>query len=137
MEIVLVAALIVVAASALLVALTFNRRTRQTTAPLIDAAVRDLREQLRTTSDELRRQLRSISDDLHRDRDEQRLEGRKIQGRLDHADSRISAMTSQFMAELDKIKRRGEQLGAQQDQLTGNLQQLAAHAGLELDQGRA
>jgi hypothetical protein len=58
------------------------------------------------------------------DREQQRLDGRKIQGRLDHADSRIGSMADQFLAELDAIKRRGEQIGTRQDQLSGDLQQL-------------
>ena len=131
MEYVLIAAIVVVAATGLYVALTFNKRTRQTTAPLIDEAVTALREQLRVTADDLRRQLRAITEDLHRDRDEQRLDGRKIQGRLDHADSRMASTTHQFLAELDAIKRRGEQLAAQQVQLSGSLRRLAQHVGAE------
>jgi hypothetical protein len=126
METVLIAALVVVAAAGLYVALTFNRRTRQSTAPLIDAALSDLHDQLRATSDELRRQLQAITEDLHRDRDEQRLEGRKIQGRLDHADSRITSMSSQFLAELAVIKRHGEQASAQQGRLGTDVRRLAA-----------
>ncbi len=131
MEYVLIAAIVVVAATGLYVALTFNKRTRQTTAPLIDEAVTAVREQIRVTAEDLRRQLRALTEDLHRDRDEQRLDGRKIQGRLDHADSRISSMTNHILAELDAIKRRGEQIGAQQDQLGGSLRRLAAHVGAE------
>jgi hypothetical protein len=126
METVLIAALVVVAAAGLYVALTFNRRTRQSTAPLIDAALSDLHDQLRATSDELRRQLQAITEDLHRDRDEQRLEGRKIQGRLDHADSRITSMSSQFLAELAVIRRHGEQASAQQGRLDTDVRRLAA-----------
>jgi hypothetical protein len=132
MEIVLIAALIVVAAAGLYVALTFNKRSRQTAAPLVDAAVSEIRDQLRATSDELRGQLRAITEELRRDREEHRLDERKIQGRLDYADSRISNMSAQFLAELAAIKHRGEQVGAQQDQLSGNLQLLAAQAGGEL-----
>ena len=126
METVLIAALVVVAAAGLYVALTFNRRTRQSTAPLIDAALSDLHDQLRATSAELRRQLQAITEDLHRDRDEQRLEGRKIQGRLDHADSRITSMSSQFLAELAAIRRHGERASAQQGRLGTDMRRLAA-----------
>ena len=125
MEIVLIVAIAVVAAAGLYVAATFDKRARQTTAPLIEAAVSDISAQLRVTADDLRRQLRAITDDLQHDREQQRLDGRKIQGRLDHADSRISSMANQFLAELDAIKRRGEQIGTRQDQLSGDLQQLA------------
>ena len=125
MEIVLIVAIAVVAAAGLYVAATFDKRTRQTTAPLIEAAVSDISAQLRVTADDLRRQLRAITDDLQQDREQQRLDGRKIQGRLDHADSRISSMASQVLAELDALKRRGEQIGTRQDQLSGDLRQLA------------
>jgi len=125
MEIVLIVAIAVVAAAGLYVAATFNKRTRQTTGPLIEAAVSDISAQIRVAADDLRRQLRAIADDLHHDREQQRLDGRKIQGRLDHADSRISSMANEVLAELDAIKRRGEQIGTRQDQLGGDLQQLA------------
>ncbi len=133
MEIVLIVAVAVVAAAGLYVAATFNKRTRQSAAPLIEAAVSDISAQLRVTADDLRRQLRAISDDLHQDRDQQRLDGRKIQGRLDHADSRISSMANQVLAELDAIKRRGEQIGTRQAQLSGDLQQLTARLAREPD----
>jgi hypothetical protein len=126
METLLIAALVVVAAAGLYVALTFNKRTRKSTAPLIDAALSDLHDQLRATSDDLRRQLQAITEDLHRDQHEQRLEGRKIQGRLDHADSRITSMSSQFLAELAVIKRHGEQTSAQQGRLGMDVRRLAA-----------
>ena len=125
MEIVLIVAIAVVAAAGLYVAATFNKRTRQSTAPLIEAAVSDISAQISVTADDLRRQLRAITDDLHQEREQQRLDGRKIQGRLDHADSRISSMANQVLAELDAIKRLGEQIGTRQDQLSGDLQQLA------------
>jgi methylthioribose-1-phosphate isomerase len=125
MEIVLTVAIAVVAAAGLYVAATFSKRTRQTTAPLLEAAVSDISAQMRATADDLRRQLQAITDDLHHDREQQKLDGRKILGRLDHADSRISNMANQVLAELDAIKRRGEQIGTRQDQLSGDLQQLA------------
>ena len=135
MEILLIVAIAVVAATGLYVAVTFNRRARQTTAPLIEAAVSDISAQLRVTAADLRRQLQEISDDLQHDRDQKRLDGRKIQGRLDHADSRISSMTNQFLAELDAIKRRDEQIGTRQAQLSGDLQQLTARLTRELPTG--
>jgi hypothetical protein len=131
MDYALIAAGAVVAAAALYVALTFNKRTRQTTAPLIDEAVSALREQLRATSDDLRRQLRAIADDLRLGREEQRLDDRKIQGRLDQADSQIMNLSRRMQAELDVIKRHGEQLDTKAGELSGNLKQLAAHVGVE------
>jgi hypothetical protein len=131
MEIVLVVAIVAVAATGLYVAATFNKRTRQTTAPVIDNAVRDIFEHIRATGDDLRRQLQLIADDLHQEREQQRLDGRKIQTRLDQADSQISNLANRFLTEFDASRRRDEQIGAQQDQLSGDLRQLAARLGRE------
>jgi hypothetical protein len=130
MEDVLIAAVVVVAAAALYVALTFSRRTRQSTAPLVDEAVSALREQLRVTAEDLRRQLRVITEDLHRGQEEQRLDDRKIQGRLDQADSQILNLSRRMQAELEVIRRHGEQIAAQTGSLSGQLSQLAAHVGM-------
>ena len=124
MEILLIAAIAVVAVAALYVAATFDLRARQSTAPLLDEAVRKISDQLRATEESMRRQLRALADDLQRDREEQRLDGRKIQGRLDHADSRIASVANQFLADLDAIRRRTDQTGAQQDQFAAGLRQL-------------
>jgi hypothetical protein len=131
MEIVLVVAIVAVAATGLYVAATFNKRTRQTTAPVIDNAVRDIFEHIRATGDDLRRQLQLIADDLHQEKEQQRLDGRKIQTRLDQADSQISNLANRFLTEFDAIKRRDEQIAARQDQLSGDLRQLAARLGRE------
>ena len=42
-------------------------------------------------------------------------------------------MANQFLAELDAIKRRGEQIGTRQDQLSGDLQQLTTRLTGEPD----
>jgi TolA-binding protein len=124
MEILLVATTLAVGVAVLYVTATFRTRTRQNTAPLIDGAVKDLSGQLETTTGELKRQLQLMADELQRDREDTRLEERKIQGRLDHADSRLSSLASQLMAELETIRRLDEHIGARQDQLSGDLQQL-------------
>ena len=124
MEILLVVTTLAVGVAVLYVTATFRTRTRQNTAPLIDAAVKDLSGQLETTTGELKRQLQLMADELQRDREDTRLEERKIQGRLDHADSRLSSLASQLMVELETIRRLGEHIGARQDQLSGDLQQL-------------
>lgn len=131
MEIVLVLAIVVVAATGLYVAATFNKRTRQTTAPVIDNAVRDIFEHIRATGDDLRRQLQLIADDLHEEKEQQRLDGRKIQTRLDQADSQISNLANRFLTEFDASRRRDEQIAARQDQLSGDLRQFAARLGRE------
>jgi chromosome segregation ATPase len=110
-DIVLAVATLVVAAAVLYVTVTLSQRIRRTTAPLID----DLAGQLEATSAELRRQLQAIVTELREDRDQLQLDGRKIQGRLDHADSRLTTITSQLQSELDAIRRLSEQLGAHGD----------------------
>jgi TolA-binding protein len=124
MEILLVVATLAVGVAVLYVTVTLRTRTRQSTAPLIDGAVKDLSGQLEATTGELKGQLQLMADELQRDREDTRLEERKIQGRLDHADSRLSSLASQLMAELETIRRLGEHIGARQDQLSGDLRQL-------------
>ena len=137
MEIVLTVAVVAVAVVALYVTATFDKRARQTTALLIENAVSRVSERIQAAEDHLGRQLGVITDDLHQDIAQQRLSDKKTQDLLDQADRRISSMTGQFLAELDAIKRRSEQIGAQQDQLSGNLQQLAARLGGEPESPRA
>ncbi len=108
-DILLAVATLVVAAAVLYVTLTLSQRIRRTTAPLID----DLAGQLEATSTELRRQLQAVVSELRQDREQLRLDGRKIQGRLDHADSRLTTVANQLQSELDAIRRLSEQLGTQ------------------------
>jgi TolA-binding protein len=124
MEILLVVTTLAVGVAVLYVTATLRTRTRQSAAPLIDGAVKDLSGQLEATTAELKRQLQLMTDELQRDREDTRLEERKIQGRLDHADSRLSSLASQLMAELETIRRLDEQIGVRQDQLSGDLRQL-------------
>jgi chromosome segregation ATPase len=124
MEIVLVVATLAVGVAVLYVTATLRTRTRQNTAPLIDGAVKDISGQLEATTGEVKRQLQLMADEVQRDREDTRLEERKIQGRLDHADSRLSSLASQLMAELETLRRLGEHIGARQDQLSGDLRQL-------------
>lgn len=111
MEILLAVATLVVAAAVLYVTLTLSQRIGRTAAPLFE----DLAGQLDATSTELRGQLQAIVDELRHDRDQLQLDGRKIQGRLDHADSRLTTIASQLQSELDAIRRLSEQLGAHGD----------------------
>ena len=120
MELLLAVATLVVAAAVLYVTITMGQRTKRTAAPLIDG----VSGQLEATSAELRRQLQAVVNELHQDADQLRLDGRKIQGRLDHADSRLTTVANQLLAELETIKRLGEQLSARQDQLSEDLRQL-------------
>lgn len=117
MEIMLIVAIVAVGAAGLYVAATFDRRTKKSTAPLINVAVKELSEQIGSTTGELGRQLQAITTGLQRDRDQIRLDDRKIQGRLDQADSRMSNLASQ----LEAITRLAEQIGARQEQLSAEL----------------
>ena len=121
MEIVLIVAVLVVAVAVLFTTVTLSTRIRQSTAPQIDDAVKGVSGQIDTAAQDLRRQ---IADDLQQDREQQRLDGRQIQGRLDHADTRASSVANQILAELDTIRRLVEQLGARQDQFGADLGKL-------------
>jgi hypothetical protein len=134
MEILLVVATLAVGVAVLYVTATFSVRTRQNTAPLIDAAAKDISGQIEATAGELRRQLQGMADELQRDRDQARLEGRKIQGRLDHVDSRLSSMASQLLAELETLRRLSEHVDGRPDQVSGDLRQLSG-ATLQLPPG--
>jgi hypothetical protein len=116
MQTLLVVAMLIVGVAVLYVAATLSLRTRQNTAPLIDGAVKKMAGEIEATAGELRGQLQAIAAELRRDREQARLEERKIQGRLDHADRQIVNMSEQFLAELTALRRLGEQIGARQDQ---------------------
>jgi hypothetical protein len=117
MDILLIVATLVVAVVGLYVAVTFNRRTRQNFAPMIEDAVKVVSEQIEAVAEDLRGRIRVIADELQRDRDQTRLDARKTQGRLDHADSRTTTVASQLETELDTIRRLVEAVGARQEQL--------------------
>jgi uncharacterized protein YoxC len=119
-ELLLAVATLVVAAAVLYVTVTLGQRTRRTTAPLIE----DVSGQLEAVAVELRRQLQGLTSEMRQDRDQLQLDGRKIQGRLDHADSRLTTLANQLLSELDTIKRLTEQLGARQDQFGEDLRRL-------------
>src|SRR3974377_2091549 len=125
MEILLVVATLAVAVAVLYVTATFSRRTRQNTAPLIDAAAKDISGQIETTAGELRRQLQGMADELQRDRDQARLGGGRLPGRLDHVDSRLSSRASQLQAELETLGRLSEHVGVRPDHVSGDLRQLS------------
>ena len=124
MQILLVVTTLAVGVAVLYVTATLRTRTRQNTAPLIEGAVKNISGQLVATTAELKQKLQLMADELQRDREDTRLEVRKIQGRLDHADSRLSSVASQLMVELERLRRLGEDIGAHQDQLSEDLRQL-------------
>ena len=109
-ELLLAVATLVVAAAVLYVTITLGQRIRRNTAPLID----DVSGQLEASMGELRRQLQDLVHEVREDRDQFRLDERKTQGRLDHADSRLTTVANQLQSELDTIRRLSEQLGTRQ-----------------------
>jgi len=120
MEIVLVVAVLIVAAAVLFVAFTLGPRTRQSAGPLIDDAAKDLSRRI----EDLKGQLTAMAGELEHDRDQTRLENRKIEGRLDHADSRTGRIANRLLAEMEAIRRLTEQVSVRQDQLSEDLHQL-------------
>jgi chromosome segregation ATPase len=110
MEIVLVVAVLIVAAVVLYVAITLGPRTRQNIAPLIDEAVNDIYGRI----EDLKGQLNAFASEMTQDRDQTRLEDRKIQGRLDHADSRMNSIANRLLTELEAIKHLIEQVDTHQ-----------------------
>jgi hypothetical protein len=121
MEIVLIVAVLVVAAAVLYMTVTLSVRTRQSTAPLIDDAVKGVSGQIDNAAQDLRRQ---IADGRQQDMEQLRTDGRRIHGRLEHLDERSSSNASQVLAELEAIRRFVEHLGARQDQLGADLGKL-------------
>ena len=134
MDIWLLVAIVAVGASGLYVAVTFNKRTRQHTDPLVSEATRVISKQTEDSGKALRKQLDEITTELQQERDLVNRERSRTQERLDHADRRISSIADRFSAELDIIKRQCAQIGTWQDQFGGNLQQQLDHQGAQLSE---
>jgi hypothetical protein len=136
MEILLLVVIVAVGASALYVALTFDRRTRQSSAPLIDDAVEKISKQIGVTGEGLQRQISSKIDEdlkdqlqevrkeLARSRELVELESGKIRARLGQMTTGIA---DQFTVELKTIEGLGEQVKARLGELDRNLQQLVRY----------
>jgi len=102
MEILLLVALVAVAASGLYVAVTFNRRTKQNTAPLINDAVNDITRKI----EDLKQQLG------------------EIEGMLKQSDSRTLSIAGRSFAALETIRSLSGQIDARQNQFSRDLGQL-------------
>jgi hypothetical protein len=124
MEILLLVVIIAVAASALYVAGTFNKRTEQNTAPLIDGAVKDIAERMGMTAGNLRKQFKVITDELQHNNELAARYRSEAHGRADLADSRISSISSQLLAALEKFERLGGQIDTWQGDLSRDLLRL-------------
>lgn len=121
MEVWLVVAVVAVGASALFVAATFNSRTRRTANPLIQQASQDITSQvaadIKKVDTSLRGQLQTISGTLSgqlqgidRGLTGNNLLATRIGERLDRADSQISDIHGQIMAERQGVKTLTEQI---------------------------
>src|ERR1700727_3988792 len=123
MEILLLVVIMVVAASGLYVATTFNKRTERSTAPLRDGVIKDIAARIEVTAGDLRQQLQAIANALQKDRALTTQNRGEVQSRLDQADSRISSISSQFLAAVETFERLGEQIHTRAGDLRRDLQQ--------------
>jgi uncharacterized coiled-coil protein SlyX len=140
MEILLLVAIMAVAASGVYIAATFNKRTKQNTAPLINDAVNYIINRIETTTEDRRRQLQVITDELRQDREVTAQDRSEIQSRLGQADDQISTTSSQLLAAFEEIERLGKQIDARQGDLSRDLLQLdhrVAQLGKSLAQQNA
>jgi chromosome segregation ATPase len=137
MEILLLVAVIVVGVSGLYVAATFNRRTRQNAAPLVNEAVKGISRQVAETGENLGQQLHEIDSQLQQERELVDQDITRTQERLDHADMRLSSIAGQLSAELDTIKHQCAQIGAWQDHFGSVVQQQLDHQTAQLGESLA
>jgi tetrahydromethanopterin S-methyltransferase subunit G len=151
MEILLLVAVIVVAASGLYVAATFNKRSELNAAPLIDridqikTTASDQGQQIQVITGELRgvrelttqgfgeiqgrldrtdRRIQAITGELQRVREPATQGFGEIQGRLDQTDRQIADISSQLLAEIGTIRHLSERIGMRQDEFDADLRQL-------------
>lgn len=131
MEIWLLVAIVTVGAAALYVAATFNKRTRQHTAPLADKT-EAISRQIEGTGGGLKQQLDALTAELKQQRELTAQDSKGIRERLDHADRRISNVVGQLSAELEIIKHQCAQIGTWQDRFGGELRQQLDHQATQL-----
>lgn len=137
MEILLLVAIIVVGVSGLYVAATFNKRTRQNAAPLVNEAVKGISRQVADTGENLSQQLHEIDVQMQQEREVIDQDITRTHERLDHADMRLSGIASQLSAELDTIKHQCAQIAASQDDFGGIVRQQLDHQGAQLGESLA
>jgi hypothetical protein len=124
MEILLLVAIMAVAASGLYVAATFNTRTKQNTAPLVDGAVNDIGERIEMAAEELKVRLQDITNELRRNKEGTTRDLSDVQDRADQADSRISSISGQLSAALETFERLGGHIDTWQGDLSRDLLKL-------------
>jgi chromosome segregation ATPase len=137
MEILLLVTIIVVGVSGLYVAATFNRRTRQNAAPLVNEAVKGISRHVADTGENLSQQLHEIDVQMQQERELIDQDIARTQERLDHADMRLSSIAGQLSAELDTIKHQCAQIAASQDHFGGILRQQLDQQGAQLGESLA
>jgi hypothetical protein len=130
MEILLLVAIILVGASGLYVAATFNKRTKHNAAPLVNSVAK----QIEDTGKDLRQQLHAITAELQEEMGIYQSGRSRTQERLDHADRQISSISDKLSTGLDTIKRQGAQIDTWQDQFSGNLQRQLDHQATQLSE---
>ena len=120
MEILILIAIIAVGASALYVAVNFGARTGKVIDPLVNKAREDIRNQIKTTSEELGRQTKAITGAQQQDGE-----------RVKHIDEETGGLKQQLQAitgtvrrDSDLVQQLNKQIGALQDQFGNNLRQL-------------
>lgn len=137
MEILLLVAIIAVGVSGLYVAATFNKRTRQNAAPLVNEAVKGISRQVADTGENLSQQLHEIDLQMQQDRELIDQDITRTHERLDHADMRLSSIAGQLSAALDTIKHQCAQIAASQDHFGGILRQELDQQGAQLGESLA
>jgi F0F1-type ATP synthase membrane subunit b/b' len=120
MEILLLIAIIAVGASGLYVAVTFNTRTKQNFAPLMNDAEKNIDEKIEAASGELRQQVQAVTDELRRNRE--------LVGHLEAASGelrqQVQAFTDELRQDRELLKRLDEQIDTRHNQLGKDLAQL-------------
>ena len=134
MEVLLLLAMVAVAASALYVAATFNKRTRQNAAPLMSETVEQISRKIDQAGEELRRYLTRIGEDsqhrLANISDQMKGHGelattrsRELRTLLTQTSGQLSDLAGQLAAGLASVTRIAEQIEARQAQMGRDLQQ--------------
>ncbi len=123
MEILLLVTVIVVGASGLYVAATFNRRTQLSTAPLIDDALKKISDIISKSYEDSALRIQNIDAELTRHGELVR-ENSEARTRLGGNIARISDVISHYEVELEAIKGLAERTSARQEELDRRLEQL-------------
>jgi len=125
MEILLGLVVVVIGASSLYVALTFNARTQRSAAPLIEHAISELSQRIEAANGATKSQLQDVKKELSRVRELAPADSGKIETLTAQAGRHVSQM-GQLRAQLGTFDRLAEQLEARHQQLADELVQVAS-----------